>query len=216
MSITNPTVNAASYLDVDNEDAKPKIGTTIQSGWDSADALLRQDTTEFPTDFKFSEEPQLIKFLEDGPFRVYEQHWIERTGKKSFVALSEDDPFTDLLGSKPRARFAFNVLVLSGETQAVQILTAPPSFARQIRRAHEDERKGPLSKEFWEVSRTGNGPTTQYTINYVRGRDLEEEWNLNPEAVSELVKNAVCFTPDVIKETPREEMLKIAREVAGA
>ena len=76
MSITNPTVNAASYLDVDSEDATPKVGTTVQSGWDSADALLRQDTTEFPTDFKFSEEPQLIKFLEVGPFRVYVQHWI--------------------------------------------------------------------------------------------------------------------------------------------
>ena len=216
MSITNPTVNAASYLDVDNEDATPKVGTTVQSGWDSADALLRQDTTEFPTDFKFSEEPQLIKFLEDGPFRVYEQHWIERTGKKSFVALETDDPFTDLLGSKPRARFAFNVIALSGDTHTVQILTAPPSFARQIRRAHEDERKGPLSKEFWEVSRMGNGPTTQYTLNYVRGRDLEEEWNLSLESVNAIIKDAVCFTPDVIKETPREEMLKIAREVAGA
>lgn len=216
MSITNPTVNASSYLDADHEDATPKIGTTVQSGWDSADALLRQDTSEFPTDYKFTDEPQLIKFLEDGPFRVYEQHWIERTGKKSFVALAEDDPLSDLLGSKPRARFAFNVLALSGENQTVQILTAPPSFARQIRRAHEDERKGPLSKEFWEVSRMGNGPTTQYTLNYVRGRDLQEEWNLNLEAVNELVKKAVCFTPDVIKETPREEMLKIAREVAGA
>lgn len=216
MSITNPTVNAASYLDTDSEDATPKIGTTVQSGWDSADALLRQDTSEFPTDFKFSDEPQLIKFLEDGPFRVYEQHWIERTGKKSFVALAEDDPLSDLLGSKPRARFAFNVIALSGDIQTVQILTAPPSFARQIRRAHEDERKGPLSKEFWEVSRMGNGPTTQYTLNYVRGRDLQEEWNLNLETVNTLVKSAVCFTPDVIKETPREEMLKIAREVAGA
>ncbi len=105
---------------------------------------------------------------------------------------------------------------MSGDTHTVQILTAPPSFARQIRRAHEDERKGPLSKEFWEVSRMGNGPTTQYTLNYVRGRDLEEEWNLTLESVNAIIKDAVCFTPDVIKETPREEMLKIAREVAGA
>lgn len=215
MPITKPAVNADSYLEEDSETATPKVGTTVQQGWDAADALLKSDTpSEFPSDFKFSEEPQLVKFLEDGPFRVYEQHWIERPkGKKSFVALEENDPFTEILGSRPRPRFAFNVLVLSAESPSVQILTAPPSLARQIKKAHDDERKGPLSKEFWEISRLGTGPTTQYTLNFVRGRDLAEEWKLNIDEVNELVANAVPFTADVIRETPRSEMLKIARSL---
>lgn len=216
MPITKPAVNADSYvLDEDSENATPKVGTTVQQGWDAADELLKSDTqTDFPSDFKFSEEPQLVKFLEDGPFRVYEQHWIERPkGKKSFVALDENDPFTEILGSKPRPRFAFNVLVLSAEAPSVQILTAPPSLARQIKKAHDDERKGPLSKEFWEISRLGTGPTTQYTLNFVRGRDLAEEWKLSLDEVNELVANAVPFTADVIRETPRSEMLEIARSL---
>lgn len=215
MPITKPAVNADSYLEEDSETATPKVGTTVQQGWDAADALLKSDTpSEFPSDFKFSEEPQLVKFLEDGPFRVYEQHWIERPkGKKSFVALEENDPFTEILGSRPRPRFAFNVLVLSAESPSVQILTAPPSLARQIKKAHDDERKGPLSKEFWEISRLGTGPTTQYTLNFVRGRDLAEEWKLNIDEVNELVANAVPFTADVIRETPRSEMLEIARSL---
>lgn len=215
MPITKPAINVDSYLAEDSETATPKIGTTVQQGWDAADALLKSDTSsEFPSDFKFSEEPQLIKFLEDGPFRVYEQHWIERPkGKKSFVALEENDPFTDILGSKPRSRFAFNVLVLSAEAPSVQILTAPPSLARQIKKAHDDERKGPLDREFWEISRMGTGPTTQYTLNYVRGRDLAEEWKLKIDEVNELVANAVLFTADVIRETPRSEMLEIARSL---
>jgi len=215
MPITKPAVNADSYLEEDSETATPKVGTTVQQGWDAADALLKSDTpSEFPSDFKFSEEPQLVKFLEDGPFRVYEQHWIERPkGKKSFVALEENDPFTEILGSRPRPRFAFNVLVLSAEAPSVQILTAPPSLARQIKKAHDDERKGPLSKEFWEISRLGTGPTTQYTLNFVRGRDLAEEWKLNIDEVTELVANAVPFTADVIRETPRSEMLEIARSL---
>jgi hypothetical protein len=215
MPITKPTVEADSYLSEDTEDAMPKVGTTVQQGWDAFDSLVQENTSDFPTDFKFSESPQLVKFLEDQPFASYEQHWIERPkGKKSFVCIGEACPLCDVLGDKPRGKFAFNVLVLSGETQGVQIMTAPPSLARQIKKAHDDERKGPLSKEFWEVSRLGSGPTTQYTLNFVRGRDLAEEWKLSADAVQELVAAAVPFTAEVIRETPRSEMLEVARSVA--
>jgi hypothetical protein len=215
MPITKPTVEADSYLSEDTEDAMPKVGTTVQQGWDAFDSLVQENTSDFPTDFKFSESPQLVKFLEDQPFASYEQHWIERPkGKKSFVCIGEACPLCDVLGDKPRGKFAFNVLVLSGESQGVQIITAPPSLARQIKKAHDDERKGPLSKEFWEVSRLGSGPTTQYTLNFVRGRDLAEEWKLSTDDVQELVAAAVPFTAEVIRETPRSEMLEVARSVA--
>jgi hypothetical protein len=215
MPIAKPTISADSYLDEDSENASPKVGTTVQEGWDAFDTLVKSETSEFPTDFRFSEEPQLVKFLEDAPFASYEQHWIERPkGKKSFVCIGDACPLCDVLGDKPRGKFSFNVLVLSGDTQGVQILTAPPSLARQIKKAHEDERKGPLSKEFWEISRLGMGPTTQYTLNFVRGRDLAEEWKLNSDSVQELVAAAVPFTAEVIRETPRSEMLEVARSVA--
>jgi len=221
MPITQPTDTSVyvedeqSFLDVDSEDATPKVGTTVQQGWDAFDTLVKSETTDFPTDFRFSEEPQLVKFLEDHPFASYEQHWIERPkGKKSFVCIGESCPLCDVLGDKPRGKFAFNVLVLSGETQGVQILTAPPSLARQIKKAPDDARKGPLNKEFWEISRLGTGPTTQYTLNFVRGRDLAEEWKMSNDAVQELVAAAVPFTAEVIRETPRSEMLEVARSVA--
>jgi hypothetical protein len=222
MPITKPSVDADNYLAEDSEDAMPKVGTTVQQGWDAFDSLIQENTSEFPTDFKFSDEPQLVKFLEDQPFASYEQHWIERPkGKKSFVCIASGSstgqgtcPLCDILGDKPRGKFSFNVLVLSGDVQGVQILTAPPSLARQIKKAHDDERKGPLSKEFWEISRLGTGPTTQYTLNFVRGRDLAEEWKLSQDTVNELVAAAVPFTAEVIRETPRSEMLEVARSVA--
>ena len=216
MPITKPAVNASSYLEEDNEDIKPKVDTTVQEGWGAVDALLNNESTEFPTDFRFSEEPQLIKFLQDRPFATYEQHWIERPkGKKSFVCMGEGCPLCEILGDKPRGKFAFNVLVLSGEETKVQVLTAPPSLARQIKKAHDDERKGPIDKEFWEISRLGTGPQTQYTLNYVRGRDLAEEWKLSQETVTELVANAEPFTAsEVVRETPRSELLEIARSLA--
>ena len=88
-------------------------------------------------------------------------------------------------------------------------------MARQIKKAHDDERKGPLDREFWEISRMGTGPTTQYTLNYVRGRDLAEEWKLTLENVNELIASAESFTADeVVRETPRSELLEIARSIA--
>jgi hypothetical protein len=215
MPITKPTVDSSTFLDEDSEDTTPKVGTTVQEGWDAFDSIVKSETSEFPTDFRFSEEPQLVKFLDDAPFASYEQHWIDRPkGKKSFVCIGDACPLCDVLGDKPRGKFAFNIVVLTGDTQGVQILTAPPSLARQIKKAHEDERKGPLSKEFWEISRLGMGPTTQYTLNFVRGRDLAEEWKLNLDEVQGLVAAAVPFTAEVIRETPRSEMLEVARSVA--
>ena len=97
----------------------------------------------------------------------------------------------------------------------MQVLTAPPSLARQIKKAHDDDRKGPIDKEFWEISRLGTGPQTQYTLNYVRGRDLAEEWKLTQDNVKELVADAEPFTADeVVRETPRSELLEIARSLA--
>jgi hypothetical protein len=217
MPITKPAVDAADYeLEADSEDLQPTVGTTVQEGWDAAEALLKVETSEFPTDFKFSDEPQLVKFLQDRPFATYEQHWIERPkGKKSFVCIGDGCPLCEILGDKPRGKFAFNILVLTGDVQGVQVLTAPPSLARQIKKAHDDERKGPLDREFWEISRMGTGPTTQYTLNFVRGRDLAEEWKLSLDDVKELVAKAELFSADdVVRETPRSELLEIARSIA--
>ena len=215
MPITKPQQNAEDYLEEDSENIKPKVGTTVQKGWDAFDSTISAPVGDFPTDFRFTEEPVLIKFLEDEPFAVYEQHWIERPkGKKSFVCIGDTCPMCDILGDKPRAKFAFNVVVLSGETQGLQILTAPPLLGRQLRKINEDDRKGPLSREFWEISRLGTGPTTSYQLNIVRGRDLKEEWNLEPDTVQETLAAAVPFTAEVIRETPRSEMLEVARSVA--
>ena len=215
MPITKPAVEAADYLEPDSEDIQPKVGTTVQKGWDAVDDRMSTPVGDFPTDFRFTEEPQLVKFLEDEPFAVYEQHWIERPkGKKSFVCIGDNCPLCDVLGDKPRGKFAFNIVVISGDTTGVQILTAPPLLVRQLRKINEDDRKGPLSREFWEISRLGTGPTTSYNLNIVRGRDLEEEWKLSTDDVQGLVAAAVPFTAEVIRETPRSEMLEVARSVA--
>ena len=63
MPITKPTVSADAYLEADSEDLQPKVGTTVQEGWDAFDALTTRSEGDFPIDFKFSEEPVLVLSL---------------------------------------------------------------------------------------------------------------------------------------------------------
>jgi len=218
MSVNAPAVDASDYLEPEVEDATPKHGTTVQAGWGAADAFLRpkKESGDYPTDFRFSDQQQLVRFLEDAPFLVYEQHWIEKEGKKSFVCLGDDCPLCNILGDKPRAKFAFNVLVLSEETPNVQILTAPPTLARQLRAANDDPRRGPLTKFYWSISRQGSGPQTTYTLDRVRATDLAEEWELNADDVEALAASSDLHTADAVYVTERAELLTVARALVSA
>ena len=217
----NPSINANTYTDEDeyllaedSETAAPKHGTIVQSGWSALEERLqpKKSTGEYPTDFKFSSETQLVRFLDDAPFAVYDQHWIEREGKKSFVCHGADCPLCIILGDKPRQRAAWNILLISDETPSVQILTASAGLARMLVAANNDPRRGPLSKYFWAVSRQGTGPQTQYSVDRVKATDLVEEWELDPEHVNALVSSAKKYDASSVAVTPREELLQIAQQ----
>lgn len=216
MAITPPAVDATAYLDEDSEDVAPKVGTTVQSGWGAADALLQPKASgDFPNDFKFTTNTQLIRFLQDEPFSVYESHWIEREGRKSFVCVGDNCPLCTIVGDKPRGKFAFNVLVLSDEEPNVQILTAPPTFARQLRAANDDPKRGPLTKFYWAVSRQGAAAKTTYTLDRVRAADLMEEWDLDSAKIDEIAASAVSYDASAIYVTPQQELLTVARSVVA-
>lgn len=214
MPITAPSANADTYLDEDNEDVAPKVGTTVQEGWDAANESMTKKQGDYPVDMKFSSEATLVKFL-DVPPLSYQQHWIDRPkGRKSFTCIGEDCPLCDVLGDEPRNKTAFQVYVLSGDTQGLQILTAVPTLFRLIKKANEDDRKGPIGREFWAVSRTGTGKETLYSLDYVRARDLEEEWGLNPEKVTELVASATPWSKEqVVRNESRSDLLEVARSL---
>jgi hypothetical protein len=217
--VTQPTVDASSYLEEDTVDAQPKHGTTVQAGWGAAAKLLKpkEKSGSYASEVKFSEQPVLVRFLEDGPFHAYEQHWIDRTeGKRSFVHLGDDDPLAVIAGSKPRAKFAFNVLVLSEEEPNVQILTAPITLARILFAAHEDPKRGPLTKFDWAISRLGMGRDTQYIVERVRrDTDLTEEWELDPAKIDAIAATAVKYDKSAIYVSTREEHLEVARSLVS-
>jgi hypothetical protein len=215
-----PTADAESYVDEgdlapDDADATPSTGASsvLGGGWDAAEAALSKKSGDYPTDFKFTEEARLVKFIEDQPFAVYEQFWIEKEGKKSYVSLGDDDPLAVVAGQKARSKFAFNVLVLTDDKPNLQILTAPPSLARQLKAANDDARRGPLSKHYWAIARQGSGAQTTYSLERVKRDDLADEWELDADEVDGHLKDIEPYDATSIYTLSYEEHMKVAQAI---
>jgi hypothetical protein len=216
--VSEPSVNASNYFADEDEFLPAKHGTTVQSGWDAAAAYLKpkKEAGAYPTNFKLTEKPQLIRFMDDAPFYVYQEHWINRTeGKRSFVCLGAECPLCTIAGDHPRPRFVFNVLVLTDEEPNVQILTATPTLARTLQAKHEDPRLGPLSKYYWAISRQGTATTTQYVLDRVKAVDLAAEWDLDVEVAENFLSSATRYDQSAVYISPQEELLKLARQLVS-
>lgn len=225
MAIQEPQIDLDDELFVEDDEqlaedypeAPAAHGTTIQAGWGAMDKA--KPKSDYPVDFKPSESAQLVKFLEDLPFAVYDQHWIDRSeGKRSFVCLADSPegcPLCSIAGDRPRQKVAFNVLLLSDGAPTVQILTAPVTLARILRDFADDPKTGPLSKHYWTIRRIGTGRETQYVVQRIRSTELAEDWDLDPQAVSTEAANAARYSTKAISVSPREELLTLARQIVS-
>jgi hypothetical protein len=186
----------------------------ILSGWEAADKASAP-AGGYPVEFKFNDgEFQVIKFLDqDGPFAIYKQHFLSQitSGKRSFVSLGANDPLCVKLGSKPEDKKAFTIANLSapGGPQR-QMLIASPRLYKSLHAAHFSP-AGPLTKNYWAISRTGKMQSTVYHINPVKPRDLAEDWGItDEEAIEKAIAEMVPFERSVIKEPTWEELEAVA------
>lgn len=201
-------------LEDDDEDVRAARSSAIQSGWDAALKSAQTDRKAYTNEFRFSEDPQLVKFLTNEPFAVFRQHWLERAGKKSFVCLEQECPLCEILGDTPRAKAAFSIVNLSSESPVVEILLTSPTLTNQLAKFDTDAKTGPLDRLYWSMSRTGKGPKTTYSILPVKARDLAEDWGIDQSEVEDQIEGFEPLTPRVISSTPRDEMVSIAREMS--
>jgi|688.fasta_scaffold209693_2 hypothetical protein len=195
---------------------KPQARTLVRGGWGSVDAVKNADSP-FAQRLKIADEPQIIKFLNDEPYASWRQHWIERQGQKSFVCIGEFDdkgcPLCDS-GDRPSVRIAFNVaLLVAGEEPSIKSYEVGPRVIDQLKNFHTDPRTGPLTKQYWAVSKTGKGATTATSHQLVKDRDLEE-WGISEIDDAEL-KSLVsrAYTADIISIPSRKDLIEIANEV---
>lgn len=186
--------------------------TVIQAGWEAAEVTPAGG--DYPVEFKFTDGGfQVVKFLdEDGPFAVYRQHFLSQKtdGKKSYISLGPNDPLCTKLGSKPEEKRAFSIVNLSAPGgPRREMMIASPRLFKTLHASHFSP-QGPLTKNYWAVSRTGKMQTTTYHINPVKPRDLMEDWQIDEATAETAVASFKPYTRADIKEPTWEELEAIA------
>lgn len=212
------------YEDED-PDEKPKRPTSLQAGWAAAKkAADEAPKGDYTNDFKLTPDGKLVKFLDqDGPFIVYNQHWIDKppeeiTKKRSFPCLKsfgKKCPLCDI-GDVVKPKFCFTVVEVGEGVGQPEVLTAGPQLF-DLLASKDSARTGPLHRNYYEVSRTGKGLKTTYNIEVVRKADLGEEWGLSDEEIEDIEHDLAGIEPlteEAITVTEFKELREIARAIA--
>ncbi len=202
--------------DDDDEVDAPKARRVIRRGWAGAEAV-KSAGSNFAQSLKLTEESQIIKFLEDEPYAAYRQHWVERSGQRSWICIEDMDikgcPLCEV-GNRASQRFSFNVALLTfGADPVIKSYDVGSRVIDQLKNFHMDSRQGPLSKHYWAVSRTGKGTTSATNHQMVRERDLAD-FDLSP--ISEVDLKALsrqAYDESILSIPTRRELLGIAEEL---
>ena len=199
----------------EDENQSSAHSSIIQTGWSAAKKAVANSSKGYATDFKFDEDVQLIKFVSSDPM-IFMQHWVNRSGKKSFISIGEGDPLV-AVGSVPSQKFAFTVLNLSDEEPQLQLMIVGVRLCGQLEKLASDKKTGPLNRPdmYYAVSKTGQGTKTSYSIVPVKERDLAEEWDIDPVAAAELIKTMKPLGPEALHTSTKAELAEIAREIAS-
>lgn len=214
-SYTSDSENTdVEIFEVENENEIADRSSVIQTGWAAAKQAVAKSSTSYPTDFRPSEEAQLIKFISNEPM-IFMQHWINRTGKKSFISIGEGDPLIEV-GSKPDQKFAFTVINLQSENPQPQLWIVGVRLCSQLEKFASNPKTGPLNRAdmYWEVSKSGSGTQTVYNLTPVKERDLAEDWDLDPVKVASLVSSTKPLGPEALHTSTKSELAAIAREIS--
>lgn len=225
---TNDYITDDSFLDdednysPDREDVRASRSSAIQSGWEAALKSASADKS-YTSDFKWSEEDYLVKFLDSEPIAVYDQHWIDRPGKKSWTCLGKGCPICEI-GDKPKRKIAFAIVNLGPRPKknespdfepVAEVLTVSQKTAQIMNRHHNDEVTGPLDRMYYRLSKTGTGPQTVFSVVPVKTRDLDEDWGRNPADTESLIQSFEPLDASVISSSPRSALEEIAEEITA-
>lgn len=220
-----------------DDDSKKSNTAKPSGGWDTFQKL--RDEARSGGDFisgkddmwKPDEEETLVKFLDDAPFAVYYDVWVPAKNR-SYSTLSVDNPLTDRLGLKAQPRVLFNILIFEvvGEDKngedvwgwTLKVLRASTMLAELVEKMANHDRFGPLTKGYWEMSASGTKKNYTPIMNFVKERDLPEDWGVDPlteDDVAEATKadeeGGGLFTIDAVYINPDEDLVAVARELAG-
>lgn len=203
------------------DEDRPALG----AGWGAWDRAKQNSGGDFPDEFKATENESVLKFLEDGPFASYGQHWFnELDGKKSWVCIGEDCPLC-ALGDQPSARAVFNVVDMSAPKPKVAMLIVGVKLGKQIATFNKQKATTPINRDnlYWAIVKVpgeGTGKkaasSAQTNLRPIKERDLAEDFDLDPLAEDEITKlEAKVHKAKDVQVHTRAKLKEVAALVAA-
>jgi hypothetical protein len=202
-----------SQEDDEDDEPTPKVGG---KGWGSYEKT-KSATSGFPENFKVTGEAVVVKILDEEPFLVFLQHWIERKGKRSWTCLESRCPLCDDAGDKPSQQVCFNVVDFTDpEDPQVKIWQFGPMVADILKNYSKDKKTAPINRDdlYFSVSKQSKNNKTTYYITPVKERDLLDDWDVEPLTEEDLEEfDDKAYDEDVLQVNTRNELKQIAREI---
>lgn len=195
-----------------NRVVKDGPGSTIQRGWTSQQRPKQSTFQKVPRlTVPDDGEEVIIKFLEEDPFAAYFVHWIN---KRSYTCPGQDICPACARGDKAKANNLLNVVVLGDSPElVVWYATSDPSTAIEEKAL---SKKGPLNKAtmYMAVSkRKGTNGFFSYTLDWVRGDELKEDWGLRELTTEEIAKfNSEKYDSSIVRVNTVSEITEVARQ----
>ena len=213
------------------EDKPSRRGTgKVTKGWGSykktAEATKGGNfAAEFKPDDK---ETELIKILDEGPFAVFKQHWIERgpNKKKSFNCLKDDDdqgdcPLCDDLGDRPKPQAWVNVVNVLEEPDKREVLIwkVGSLVGDILENAANEKRTSPINKPglYWSVEKKVKSKRVEYHIQAVKeDEDFATDWDTTPLTEEEIEAfTEEAYDDDEVYFNTIEELEEIVDEISN-
>ncbi|MFE6745924.1 hypothetical protein ACFVGM_08745 [Kitasatospora purpeofusca] len=174
-------------------------------GWGEYDRVIESAST-LANYLKIGTKPFIIKVIDAEPFDSFVCHWIDEitNGSKSVRCWRTPECPLCRIGDKPNKFSAcFNVISLEDPgNPALKIWEAGVRVARTLKGIGQDERRGPLDRPdlYFSVSKTETaGKSTEYVLERVKDRDLEDEYRISPLTVAQLAAFAADRVTEPIK-----------------
>lgn len=187
----------------------------IRGGWANA-KKAKVASSPFPQRLSPDKDGVVVKFLEDGPYTTFRQHWIQeiQEGTKAFTCLEGVDPKGCPLcdgGNRPSTQFQFNVaLIDKDEPATLKTYNVGPTVFDQLSELHTDPRQGPLEKYYWVIKRSKNGNKWTTTLFRQRKEDLEEEGYTVPS--DEELAAFKLWDETEVRWSTRKDLMEIAAQ----
>jgi hypothetical protein len=209
--------NKRSDAGEETESAAPNIGSEGWEGYDKESV----GSSAFPDRFTLTTKKQVIHFVDEKPFFNWKQHWINRTGKRSWTCLKTEEnptgcPLCESLGDKAATQTVFNVVVFDKEGEAsLTYWQVGKGFGDTIRQFVTEKATNPLNKAdlYFTVARSDGKGAKDLYMQAVKARDLEEDWDIVPLSDEELVEfESQKHDKSIIKIDTRKQLREIVDE----